>query len=69
MHPKIITVRESTTNQPISEEVLSTLPSNSERDVCSKVKFFILKLSFENYIIVDYNKHVRHCRWISVLFL
>ena len=53
-----------------SEEALLTLPSNSERGLCSRVnKHLILKLLCENNIIVDYNKCERHCWWINVSFL
>lgn len=52
-----ITVTASVANQPRSEKALSTLPSNSERGVCSNVKkCLIIKLLCVSNFIVDNNK-------------
>lgn len=49
----------------------------TRRDVCSSVLFVmfatfrkspVLKLLYVNYISVNSSTHVKHCRWIYVLF-
>lgn len=66
----VIKNRVGSENQPRIEEALPTLPSNSEKGVCSShvcdvyhIQCPVLELACDN------NTHEKHCRWTSVLFL